>query len=302
MLRRARVDARARVVRPGEGEPADHRVAGEGAAHDGAGAGDEVEHAGRQAGVHEALDQAQRRERRRRGRLEDDGVAVDERRRDLPRGDGDREVPRRDRGHHAERLAAAVQHGVRRVGRQDVAAQPPALAGVVAQDVARPRDLAGRLGERLALLARERARDVAHALGEQFRRLEEDGAARRGRRGRPGRERLGRRGGGLCRVGRGRAGEHGEDLVVARRVPRLEAGVVARPDPLAADQVLAGLHRPPRRRDAVSPPRRNDTTDVARRGRVGGGAGGWRSGGRRGRPASPGSGTSVRSESRSVSR
>ena len=286
---------------PGEGEPAHDGVAGEGAADDGAGAGDEVEDAGRQAGVDEALDQAERRERRRRRRLEDDGVAVDERRRDLPGGDGDREVPRGDRRDHAERLAPAVQHRVRRVGRQHVAAHPPALAAVVAQDVARARDLAGRLGQRLALLARERARDLAHALGEQLGRLEEDGAAGRRRGGRPRRERLGGGRGRLGRVGGGRAGEDGEDLVGARRVPRLETGVVARADPLAADQVLAGLHRPPRRRDVVSPPRRNDTTDGGHRRRRAGRPAGPRGAAPEGQPR-PGSGTSVWSETRSVSR
>ena len=110
-------------MRPGEGEAADHRVAGESVADNGPRAGDEVEDAGRQAGVDEALDQAKRRQRRGRRRLEDDGVAVDERRRHLPGGDGDGEVPGRDRSHHAERLAAAEQHRVRRVGRQDVAAE-----------------------------------------------------------------------------------------------------------------------------------------------------------------------------------
>ena len=238
--------SRAGVVRPGEGEALHHGVAGERRPDHGARAGDEVEHPGGQSGLHEALDQPERRERRGGCGLEDHGVAVDERRRDLPGGDGDGEVPRCDGGDHAERLAAAEEHGVRRVGRQDVPAHPPALTAEVAEDVARAEHLAGRLGERLALLARERARDLVQALGEQFGRLEEDGAARRRRRGRPGRERLGGGGDRMSRVRGGRADGNtartssgSAGLLVSKLAWSLAA------DPLAADQVLARLHRPP---------------------------------------------------------
>ncbi len=185
MLRRLAVDAGAGAVRAGEREAADERARGERLAHGGAGAGDEVEDAGRQAGVLQALDELERRQRRGRRRLEDDGVAVGERRRDLPGRDGDGEVPRRDDGDHAERLAPAEQHRLGRVGRQHFAGAAPALAGEVAQDVARPRDLAPGLRDRLALLARERGGDVLEALVEQLGGPEQDRAAGRRRRGGP---------------------------------------------------------------------------------------------------------------------
>ena len=202
---------------------------------------------------------------------------------------------------HAERLAAAVEHV--RSARSAAARRRPCASprrrstgGCRARACTSPVASASVLpSSRVSVRATSSSRSV-----EQLGRLEEDGAARRRRRGRPGRERLGRGGDRLRRVGRGRAREHGEHLVGARRVPRLETGVVARADPLAADQVLAGLHRPPRRRDVVSPPRRNDTTDggraaaaTVRRPPCGGAP--------RAQPA-PGSGTSARSESRSVSR
>ena len=52
------------------------------------------------------------------GRLEDDGVAVGERRRDLPGRDGDREVPRRDDADDADRLARDLDADARAHRRQ----------------------------------------------------------------------------------------------------------------------------------------------------------------------------------------
>ena len=74
--------------------------------------------------------------------LKTTALPYDERRRDLPGGDGDREVPRRDRRHHAERLAPAVQHRVRRVGRQArrrPAASPRRRSSAGCRAPARPR-------------------------------------------------------------------------------------------------------------------------------------------------------------------
>ena len=56
----------------------------------------DVEHAGRQAGLGERLGDVQAGERRLVRELEHDRVAVDERRRELPDRDREREVPRRD--------------------------------------------------------------------------------------------------------------------------------------------------------------------------------------------------------------
>jgi hypothetical protein len=69
-------------------------------------AGDHVEHAGRIAGLLGQLAQAQGGERRVLGGLEDHRAAGGQRRRDLPHGHQQREVPRDDGADHAHRLAA----------------------------------------------------------------------------------------------------------------------------------------------------------------------------------------------------
>ena len=69
-------------------------------------AGEDVDHARRQVGLGDDLGQHQRRQRRRLGRLEHDGVAGRQRRRDLPRRHQQREVPRDHLAGHAERRAA----------------------------------------------------------------------------------------------------------------------------------------------------------------------------------------------------
>ena len=69
------------------------------------GADDDLQHAVGQAGLGEQLGQPQGGERRGGGRLEDDGVAAGQRRRDLVRDQVEREVERRDRGDDAARLA-----------------------------------------------------------------------------------------------------------------------------------------------------------------------------------------------------
>ncbi len=77
---------------------ADHRAA----AHD------EVEHAFRNAGARDDVGKRPGRARHEVGRLEDDAIAVGERRRDLPGGNGDREIPRRDDADDADRLAGQL--------------------------------------------------------------------------------------------------------------------------------------------------------------------------------------------------
>ena len=146
------------------------------------------------------------------------------------------------------------------------------------------------------------AGDVLEALGEQLGGAEEDGAAGRRRRRPPGGERLGRRGGRLGRVLGRRRREDGEHLVGVGRVPRLEAGVVAGADPPAADEVLARLHRrPPRSRCRELTwaqryyGRRPPRPCSSRRAPSAPGVAGTRG-------QASGSGTSARSERRSVSR
>ena len=72
-----------------------------------AGAGDEIDDALGDAGLVQRLHHAPRAERRGGGGLEDNGVAADERGRELPGGDGAGEVPGRDQAHDAEGLRMA---------------------------------------------------------------------------------------------------------------------------------------------------------------------------------------------------
>ena len=66
----------------------------------------DVDDAGGTPGLDQQLDEALAEQRRVVRGLEHDGVAADERRHDLPGGDRDREVPRRDHADDADRLRA----------------------------------------------------------------------------------------------------------------------------------------------------------------------------------------------------
>ena len=89
----------------------------------------------------------------RRG-LEDDRVAADQRRHHLPARDGDREVPGRDDAGDADRLADAHRPLVGQLGGHRVAEHAAPLAGHQVGDVDAFLDVAARLGEDLAHLAR----------------------------------------------------------------------------------------------------------------------------------------------------
>src|SRR5438105_4131567 len=78
------------------------------------------------------------------GRLDDHAVAPRQRRRDLPGGNGDGEVPGRDDAHHADGLARDLHADARSHGRQGLAAGAQRLAGEELEDVAGALDLADR--------------------------------------------------------------------------------------------------------------------------------------------------------------
>ncbi len=98
-------------------------------------AGHDVHHAVRDAGLRHDLGEAESGERRLLGRLDDARVAARERRSDLPRGDHQREVPRRDQAADADGLALRVvedpSEGER--VRQHLACELRDPAGVVAK-------------------------------------------------------------------------------------------------------------------------------------------------------------------------
>src|ERR671925_196708 len=156
-------------------------------------AADDVQHAGRKERSKE-LGEPERRQRRERRRLEDDGVPGAERGRDLPEGEREREVPGRDRRDDAERA---------------------------------PDDLCERLPQRLSLLLREHLRELVRRRLDRFRRGGERRPARRlvGAPAAEGGERGVHRLVELLAARRRRererlAGRGGEDLEIARAADR----------------------------------------------------------------------------------
>ena len=130
-------------------------------------------------GFDEQLDEALREHRRVVGGLEDDRVAAHERRDDLPRGNRDRKVPRRDHADHADRLADAHLELVGQLGRCRVPKEATTFAGHVVAHVDRFLDVTARLREHLAHLARHELRELFLVLGDERAEAEEDLAALR---------------------------------------------------------------------------------------------------------------------------
>ena len=145
---------------------------------------------GGQPGVLEQLRERERRQRRELGRLDDHGAAGGERRRDLAGRHREREVPRGDEEARADRMLrhdhAAGALGVRPVAALDARR----LLAEPADELAAIRDLAARLGERLAHLDRHEQREVLLALLQQIERATQDLGPLPRRRRRPSRERL----------------------------------------------------------------------------------------------------------------
>ena len=171
------------------------------------------------------------------GRLEDDGVAVAERRRDLPGGNGDREIPRRDDADDADRLAGdldadAGPHATARVSPASRSASPAKKSKIWRG----AHGLADAFGQRLALLARQQPAELVLA------RQDLVGRPSAGSRGAPGcrsatmpeRRPWPRRSRPSC-VGLGRARIVADDVV---GVGRIDVGDGIAADPFAVDQVL----------------------------------------------------------------
>ena len=146
--------------RSGERQLLHDRIRRQLAANLGGRSGDDVEDALRDAGALGELGERQRRERRLRRRLEHDGAAGRDRRTGLARDHRQREVPRRDAGHDANRLLDDDDALVGLVAGNGVAVD---ALGFFAEPLEERRGvdhLALRLGERLALLGRHQPRQV----------------------------------------------------------------------------------------------------------------------------------------------
>ena len=216
---------------------------------------DDVDDAVRHAGLGQQLDEALAERGRVVRGLEDDGVAADERRHDLPGGDRDREVPRRDHADDADRHADAHVELVGELGGRRLAVEAPALAGHVVAHVDRFLDVSPGLGEHLAHLARHQLGELLLVLGDERREAEDDLAALRRGHEPPAPVRL------LGRLDRAvdvlRAGARERpDRLARRRAQALERLAAGGVDPLAADEVLEG---PRRRRHGASLARVNSS-------------------------------------------
>ncbi|CAE6854478.1 hypothetical protein R69927_02248 [Paraburkholderia domus] len=127
----------------------------------------EADRPSRHAGFDERL---QQRRRRRRGflrRLDEERAAARERRAQLAHDLIDREIPRREGGHRADRF---LEHGLlnRQIARRhDPAVDAAAFVGEPLDDVRRGQHFDACLGERLALFLHHQAGDVRSALAHQ---------------------------------------------------------------------------------------------------------------------------------------
>ena len=183
----------------------------------------------------EDIDDRPRAARHQVGRLEHHGIAVAERRRDLPGRDGDREVPRRDDADHAHRLARHLDADARTHRRHALTRKAQRLTGEELEDLSGAGDFADAFGERLALFAAQQLAEFGLAGEDLVGGLGQDFPALQDARMRPGRERrLGRRDG-VERVLLGGAGIDPHHLVGVGRVD------IVRPvsaDPFAVDEIL----------------------------------------------------------------
>jgi hypothetical protein len=169
----------------GERDVVDAVVLRERLAGDVAVPGHHVDHAGGQSGRVHALREQLRAERCVLGRLEDDRAAGGERGRDLADDHGDRVVPRRDGGDHADGFEQDRRVGdplLERVGRGEF------RVGGESRD-RRSRLHSGREPGGRTELRDDRPRDLLAALGHGVVEGAEKGSALGGRGGRPARQR-----------------------------------------------------------------------------------------------------------------
>ena len=227
------------VARAGERDDRDVGMLHEALADGSPTAVDDVDHAVGDAGLDEELDEPLPERGCVRGRLEDDGVSGDERGRDLPGRDRDREVPRRNDADHADRHPDRHLELVRELGRGRLPEEAPAFAAHVVAHVDRFLHVATRLGAHLPHLVRHEVRQFGLVVGHKLREAVEDLAAFRRRDEPPLRERL------LRHLDRaidvvGAGAREGADQLAVGRADRVEGLAGGSVHPLAADVVLKG--------------------------------------------------------------
>ena len=232
--------------RAGEGHLADDRARDQVAGDLGRVAEDQADHARRQAGVDEALQQRRRRGWGFFGRLAQERATGGQGRGELAHDLVDREVPGRERG---DRTDGLFQHQLLRcriARRDDAAIDAHAFGREPVDDLGAGQRFAFGLGQRLALFLGQQARDVAGALAQQRRGAAHDDGALGGRHGAPGFEAL--LGGGQRAVQVGDAGVgHVADRLAGGRVDHGDGLAAGGVDPFVGDEqagigVAGGCH------------------------------------------------------------
>jgi hypothetical protein len=186
---------------------------------DAARADDDVHDVLRDPGLERQLAEPDARERRQLRGLEDDRVPAGERGAELPRRDVEREVPRRDQPDDAERLAEGQVDPAR--DRDRLAEVLVDRARVEVEDVGNHPDLAARVAERLAHVARLDQRQLVRMLLDQRGESAEQARPIARRDGAPGGKRGLRCGDGAVGVLLGRGGKLGDPLL-GRRIEDLD--------------------------------------------------------------------------------
>src|SRR5580658_558987 len=233
-------DERTDFTGTGEADGADAGVFDERRAGLRAEAGHDVDNAGRQAGFDERLDEVIGGERRVLGRLDDAGVAGDERGKELPTGDGHGEVPRRDEADHADGHADGHGELVWQLAGGGDAEEAAAFSGDVEGFVDGFLDVAAGFGEDLAHFVRHLARVFLFVLDKDVAGTHEN--LRTLGRGdeTPGGEGFFRGGDGavdvFCSGGRKLA----DDVGVVGGVEVKDGLAAGGRQPLAADEVVVG--------------------------------------------------------------
>jgi hypothetical protein len=197
----------------------------------------QAHHAGRHAGIDEALEQGGRRGRGFLGRLAQEGAARGQRRADLAHDLVDGEVPGREGSHGAHGL---LDHQLLHFGparRNDAAIHAQRLVGKPFDDAHAGQDFALGLGHGLALLLRQQGRDLVGTLLEQGSGTAHGSAALMGRDIAPDLEAALRGGQRAIQVGHVGMGHLADDFA-AGRVAHGNLPAAGGVLPLAVDQEL----------------------------------------------------------------
>ena len=151
------------------------------------GPGDHVQHALGQTGLLQHLGHPHRAQRRQRGRLDGQAVSGNQRRGHLPDRNGNRKIPGRQQGHHAQRLAEGIAEHALPFRGDRLAAQPGAFGPEIAQDVDGAAHFPAGFRQRLPLFPGHLGGHLPGPLFQQLGGPHEDGAAQGSRHLGPGR-------------------------------------------------------------------------------------------------------------------